>query len=81
MPADPVYPGLLPIPSLAAYRQSLFHLTYIQHGGSGLGWNPEYVAALDWSEMQWYCRRLEHERQREAKAIKGASSTSTQSLE
>lgn len=51
----------------------IFALSYLQHGGSGLGWSPSEIEALDLNRALWFVDRLAEERQREAKAIKEAS--------
>jgi hypothetical protein len=47
-------------------------LGYRQHGGSGLGFPPEYVLSLPVDEARWYCERLDREREAEAKALAAA---------
>jgi len=54
-------------------REIYFHLTYQQHGGSGLNWTPGDVDNLDLGELQWYLDRLTDQRRKEAAQIERAN--------
>lgn len=51
----------------------VFQLCYIQHGGSGLGWEPSAVLDLPLGRATWYLDRLWQERKAESDAMKKAS--------
>jgi hypothetical protein len=50
----------------------VFHLTYVQHGGSGLGWTREDVMQCGYREAIKMAERLQEERRAEAQAIRAA---------
>jgi len=53
----------------------MFFILYHQHGGSGLsGISYDNVMKMDINEIQWWGKRLNREREKEAKALKKARS-------
>lgn len=54
-------------------QQIVFKLSYRQHGGSGLGFPPEYVEGLDYSVAMWYVQKLDEVREAEADALKSGT--------
>lgn len=53
----------------------VFQLGYTQHGGSGLGWSPETVMAMDYADIIFHLERLGEERKREEAAMRRATSS------
>jgi len=55
------------------FKELVFALGYLQHGGSGLGWTPSEVLDLPVSDASWYVSRLVKARKADADAIKKAA--------
>lgn len=53
-------------------REAIFQLSWIQHGGSGLGWSRSDVLDLNLTELDWWLERISDQRGREARAIERA---------
>lgn len=55
------------------FKELVFSLSYIEHGGSGLGWSCNEVLSLELGEALWYLERLNNERKKEAAAVRRAT--------
>lgn len=54
-------------------REAIFQLSWIQHGGSGLGWTRTEALELDLAELAWWLERIDEQRTREARALERAA--------
>ena len=53
-------------------REAIFQLSWVQHGGSGLGWSRSEILELDMADLNWWLERVGDQRGKEARAIERA---------
>jgi len=53
-------------------REAIFQLSWVQHGGSGLGWSRTEILELDMADLNWWLERVGDQRGKEARAIERA---------